>query len=65
MWLGTTVWNGIALERMLHKDGDLALGIVAVLPAPRTMPGTWCEGEKRRRGEERREGGRETRSLPL
>lgn len=43
MWLGTTVWNGIALEHMLHKDRDLSLGIVA----PRTMPGTWCEGEKR------------------
>lgn len=61
MWLGTTVWNGIALEHMLHKDRDLSLG---VFPAPRTMLGTWCEGKKRR-VEEGRDGGRETRSLPL
>lgn len=27
MWLGTTVWNGIALERMLHRTETFLLGL--------------------------------------
>lgn len=39
-----------------YKDRHLPRLGIAVLPAPRTMPGTWHEGKKEGRGEEGREG---------
>lgn len=38
--------GGMALDHEPHKNRDLSLLLVTVLPAPRTMPGIWYEGRR-------------------